>query len=135
MKGVSMRSLVILILTMMTVGLIPVSSLQAEEHLVSPADLQKVLSEAVSKRQENLAKVDRLLSREPVRKALNNAGLPLSKVEKAVPQLNDEELARLASQADRIQTDLAAGALTNEQLTYIVIALATAVVILVIVAA
>jgi hypothetical protein len=135
MKGVSMRSLAILILTVITFGLIPALSLQAEEHLVTPADLQKVLSEAASKRQENLAKVNRLLSREPVRKALDTAGLHLSKVEKAVPQLNDEELARLASRADRIETDLAAGALTNEQLTYIVIALVTAVVILIIVAA
>lgn len=100
-----------------------------------PADLQKALCEATSKRHENLAKIDRLLNREPVRKAINNTGLSLSKVERALPQLNDEELTRLAAQADRIEADVAAGSLTNEQLTYIVIALATAVVILVIVAA
>lgn len=135
MKGVLMRRFAILVLTVTICGLIPPSSLQAEEHLVTPADLQKALSDAASKRRENLAKVDRLLNREPVRKALDTAGLHLSKVEKAIPQLNDEELARLASQADRIETDLAAGSLTNEQLTYIVIALATAVVILIIVAA
>ena len=58
-----------------------------------------------------------------------------SKIEKAFPQLSDEELARLALQTDKIQNDLAAGALTNQQLTYMTIALATAVIILIIVAA
>jgi len=35
-------------------------------------------------------------------------------------------LARLASQTDKVQRDIAAGALTNTQITYIIIALATA---------
>ena len=62
-------------------------------------------------------------------------GMKSSKIEKAFPQLSDEELARLALQTDKIQNDLAAGALTNQQLTYMTIALATAVIILIIVAA
>jgi hypothetical protein len=58
-----------------------------------------------------------------------------SKVRQAVSFLSDEELARLAARATRIENDFAAGALNNQQITYILIALATAVVILVIVAA
>ncbi len=130
-----MRSLPIFLLTILVAGSLPFSFLRAEEHVVTPADLQKALSEAASKRHESLAKIDRFLSQEPVQNALNKTGLGLSKIEHAIPQLNDEELARLAAQVDRIQADVTAGSLTNEQLTYIVIALATAVIILVIVAA
>jgi len=49
--------------------------------------------------------------------------------------LNDQELARLAARAEKANSDFAAGSLTNQELTYIVIALGTAVLILVIVAA
>ena len=59
----------------------------------------------------------------------------LSKVEKAIPLLNDEELSRLASQCRQVESDISAGALSNQEITYILIALATAVIILVIVVA
>ena len=49
--------------------------------------------------------------------------------------MSDEDLARLAAQSEKLQKDVAAGALTNQQITYILIALGTAVIILVIVAA
>jgi hypothetical protein len=42
---------------------------------------------------------------------------------------------RLVARTDKLQHDVAAGALSNQQITYILIALATAVIILVIVAA
>ena len=54
---------------------------------------------------------------------------------KAIATLSPDELARLSARTTEIQNDFAAGALTNEQLTYIVIALATAVIVLIIVKA
>ena len=54
---------------------------------------------------------------------------------KGIPRLSDEEPARLARHTDKIQNDLAVGAITGEQLTYIIIALVTAVAILISVAA
>jgi hypothetical protein len=44
--------------------------------------------------------------------------------------LGDDELARLASQTDRVRTDLESGQLLSHQLTYVVVALAAVVVIL-----
>ena len=114
---------------------LPVQVLKGADHLVSPKDLQAAVSTTARIRQENLTKIQKFLSSEPVQKALAASGVKSSKIEKAIPQLSEEELARLASQTDKIEKDLAAGALTNEQLTYIIIALATAVVILIIVAA
>jgi hypothetical protein len=65
-----------------------------------------------------------------VRKALKGSSVEYRKIEKALPLLSDEELANLALRTQEIQRDLAAGALNNQQLTYIVIALATAVVVI-----
>ena len=59
----------------------------------------------------------------------------LSKVEKAIPLLSDEELSQLASQCRQVGNDISAGSLSNQEITYILIALATAVIILVIVVA
>jgi len=46
--------------------------------------------------------------------------------------LDDEELAQLAERAEEPGDQVAGGALTNQQLTYIVIALAAAVVVLIV---
>lgn len=46
--------------------------------------------------------------------------------------LNDEELAQLAERAEEPGDQVAGGALTNQQLTYIMIALAAAVVVLIV---
>jgi len=45
--------------------------------------------------------------------------------------LDDEELAQLAARAEEPGAEVVGGALTNQQLTYIVIALATAVIVLI----
>jgi hypothetical protein len=103
----------------------------AQDHVVSPAELRQAAATEARVRQENLAQVNSFLSSKPVEKALNSARLDPVQVRKAVPTLNNEELAKLASQSAKAQKDFAAGALTNEQLTYIAIALAAAVLVLV----
>jgi hypothetical protein len=90
---------------------------------------------AVQARQANLAKVEKFFSSEPAKQALETVKLDSAMISHAVSFLSDEELARLATKSEKIQNDIAAGALTNQQITYILIALATAVIILVIVAA
>ncbi len=106
-----------------------------DDHVVNPAELRAALVKAAQARQENLTRVSAFFSSEPAAKALKSTRLDPVKIERAVSQLDDQELARLASKADQVQKDFAAGALTTQQLTYIVIALATAVIILIIVAA
>jgi len=116
-------------------GTMPIQKLVAEDHLVKTADLHRAIVTAAEARQDNQAKVQRFFSTEPAKKALRNAKVDLVQIEKAIPHLSDQELARLANQTEKIQKDFAAGTLTNEQITYIIIALATAVIILVIVVA
>jgi hypothetical protein len=111
------------------------SFVAAQAPAVSSAELQQALVAAAQARQKNLGDVRAFFGSQPVRDALKSGKLDYKKVEKAVATLSPEELARLAERTNRIQQDFAAGALDNQQLTYIVIALGTAVLILVIVAA
>jgi hypothetical protein len=107
----------------------------AQDHVVTPSDLQKDLNHAAQARRAQEAKIDAFLQTPQAKKALTAANIDYKTVEKGVPLLSDHELAELAARADRARSDFAAGALTNEQLTYIIIALATAVIVLIIVKA
>jgi cytochrome c553 len=110
-------------------------SLTAGEHVIPPAELHERAVAATATREANLAKAQKFFSSEPVRHALRAGRVDSGLVKQAAPLLSDDELARLAARVDKTQADFAAGSLTNEQLTYIVIALGTAVLILVIIEA
>ena len=129
------QSLIMLVL--LPVGILPLASQTTSggDHVVPAPVLHQAVRAASQARQDNLAKLDRFFSSEPAKKAFATAKLDSARVSQALSLLSDEELARLASQSDKVQNDVAAGALTNQQITYILIALATAVIILVIVAA
>jgi|SRR5262245_958492 len=108
---------------------------RAEDHVVKSGELHNAIVAASEARQNDIAKIRTLFSSDAGKKALNSMKIDARKIENAVTLLNDEELARLAARAEKIHDDYSAGALSNQELTYIVIALATAVIILVIVAA
>ena len=107
----------------------------ADDHVVQAGALHQAVMDAAQARQDRIETLEKFFSSETARKALRIGALDPKKIEGAVTLLGDEELARLSAQAEKIQTDLAAGALSNQEITYIIIALATAVLILVIVAA
>ncbi len=100
-------------------------------HVVSPAELQQATASTASTRQQNIARVEKFFSSEQSEKALQSAHLNPVQIKKAVPSLSDQELARLASRADKAQKDFAAGALNNQQITYILIAIGAAVIVLI----
>ncbi len=107
----------------------------ADDHVVNSGELHQAILGASQARLHRIATLEKLFASETARKAFKQAKLDAEKIERAVPLLGDEELARLASQAEKIQNDFAAGALSNQEITYIIIALATAVLILIIVVA
>ena len=107
----------------------------SNDHVVQPSDLKQALEKNAELRKVNIQKLQALFKSEMGQKALKSTRLDAQRIEKAIPFLSDEELARLTAQAQTAESDFMAGALTNQQITYIIIALATAVVILVIVAA
>jgi hypothetical protein len=105
--------------------------LAAEEHVVSGDELRQRIVSAQQTREDQLREVHKFLSSEAVKKSLQSADLSVNQVQRAVSLLDDDELTRLANRTRSIANDLRAGALNNQQLTYIVIALATAVVVLI----
>lgn len=105
--------------------------LAAQQHVVSSTDLQNDVANAAQARQENIAKIDKFLSTKRAQRALKASNVNYDVVKSGISTLSDAELARLSARADKAQKDFAAGSLTNEQLTYIIIALAAAVIVLI----
>lgn len=123
------------VITLILAVIFPVMGAVAQEnHVVPMTELHRDAAASTASRQANLEKVARVLSSETAQKALRSVKIDGNQVTAALPLLGDEELAQLASRAERAQADFAAGALSNQEITYILIALATAVIILVIVA-
>jgi hypothetical protein len=123
-----------IMLVLLSLGVLPQLS-AAQDHIVPAPDLHQAVRGAAQSRQDNLTKLDKFFASEPARKALETVKLDPVKVSQALTLLSDEELASLAARSDKMQSDVAAGSLSNQQITYILIALGTAVIILVIVAA
>ncbi|MGH9378236.1 MAG: PA2779 family protein [Terriglobia bacterium] len=128
------RLALVLFALVLAFSLLP-PQLSAEDHVIPQASLHQALVNASAARQKNIVQVKNFFSSKPVEGALKKGGLDVRQVRRAVPNLSDQELAQLATRTQRIQNDFAAGALSNERLTYIVIALATAVIVILIVEA
>ncbi len=104
----------------------------AENHVVSIPQLRQAVNLQAQSRQAKVAKIDEFFSTPRVEKTLKAAQIDPVQVRNAVPQLSDAELARLAARTDKLQRDFAAGSLTNQQITYILIAIGTALLITII---
>lgn len=123
-------------LAILVAALLPAASVLAEEtHIVPPTELHSTLVAAGQQRLENISHLERFFLGQSAEHALQGAHLNGDQIRSAVAMLDDQELVRLAARADKANADFAGGSLTNQELTYIVIALGTAVLILVIVAA
>src|SRR5690242_16302187 len=76
---------------------------QDQQHVVSLSDLNKDASRPAQTRQANEQAVRTLLSSEQGQKALQSAKLDYQKVDKAVGQLSDEDLDKLAERSRQAQ--------------------------------
>jgi hypothetical protein len=94
---------------------------QDKQHVVSLSDLNKDAARPTQTRQANEETVRTLLSSDPAQKALKSANLDYQKVDKAVGQLSDEDLAKLAERSRRAQSDFAAGRISDRDLLWIIL--------------
>jgi hypothetical protein len=126
-----------LLISLFSIGVVPAFSQASmqQDHVVSRSELHQAVRGAAETRQANLAKIEKLFTTDAAKQAFDAIKVDGAKVSRAVALLSDNELANLAARSERLQADVTAGALNNQQITYILIALATAVIILVIVAA
>ena len=104
---------------------------QSSEHLVSPNELQKAAVDASQKRQQNLDTLNQFFSSEKAQRALESAHQNPEQVKKAVASLSDDELAQLASRANKAQTDFAAGRMDDHDLLIVLVCIAALVLIIV----
>jgi c-di-GMP-related signal transduction protein len=117
---------------LVTIFAIPQSLVaQSSEHLVSPTELQKAVVDAAQKRQQNLDTLNQFFSSEKAQRALESAHQNPEQVKKAVASLSDDELAQLASRANKAQTDFAAGRVEDRDLLIILVCIAALVLIIV----
>src|SRR5437667_2426316 len=113
----SVRALVACLLV--TIFAVP-PGVVARSNVVSPADLQKEMVATTQARQHNLETVKQFLSSPRAENALKSAHMNPEQVRTAVSTLNDQELARLASRADKAQADFAGGRLEDRDLLIII---------------
>jgi hypothetical protein len=103
----------------------------AQDHVVSSSDLQKEVVNATQVRQQNMEKVQTLLSTDAAQQAMQSLHANPEQVKTAVSTLNDQELAQLAAKADKAQADFAAGTLDTRDLLLIIIGVVVLILIIV----
>jgi Flp pilus assembly protein TadB len=101
---------------------------QDKEHVVSLSDLNKDAARPAQTRQSN---EEAIRTSDQGHKALKSANLDYQKVDKAVGQLSDEDLAKLAERSRRAQSDFAAGRISDRDLLWIIL-IAVAIIVLVV---
>ena len=94
---------------------------QDHQHVVSLRELSKDAARPAQTRQANEEAVRTLLSSDQGQKALKSAKLDYLKVDKAVGQLSDEDLAKLAERSRQAQADFAAGRISDRDLLWIIL--------------
>jgi hypothetical protein len=103
----------------------------AQNHVVSPSDLQKAAVDSTQARERNLDALRQFVSTPAAEKALKAARIDGQQVKNAVSRLNDDELAQLAARANKAQKDFAAGTLSDRDLIIILVAIAALILIIV----
>jgi hypothetical protein len=102
-------------------------------HVVTHDDLRQDALRVAQTRQADEAAIRHLLSSDAGRQALKSADVDYARVDKAIHQLNDEELARLADRSRQAQSDFAAGLISAKTLAYIILILVVVITIAVLV--
>jgi hypothetical protein len=131
MKVRTRMCLGLLLLTGLTIGVLPSVLGQEREHAVSTQDLRQDVQKASADRQSNEAAIRELLSTDEGQKALKSSGADFTKVNQAVSQLSDAEAARLATQSRAVQKDIAAGNFSDRDLLIVIVCIAALVLIIV----
>jgi uncharacterized membrane protein YdfJ with MMPL/SSD domain len=83
----------------------------SQQHVVSLDDLSKDAAQRAETRQTDEASVRELLSSEAGQTALKSAKVDYQRVDKAIGQLSDEDLAKIAARSRQAESDFAAGGL------------------------
>ncbi len=103
----------------------------SENHVVSPAEMQKAAVAATQSREQNVEAVTQFLSSPRAKQALQMAHLNPTQVKTAVSTLSDEEVGQLAARVNKAQADFAAGTISTHDMTLIILGLVALILIIV----
>jgi len=106
---------------------------ETQSHVVSPDELSRDAANPAATRRANEEAVRHLLSSDAGQEAMRSAHVDYQKIDKAIGQLNDEELARLADRSRQAEIDFAAGFISPKHLAEIILIIVVVVVIIVLV--
>ena len=99
----------------------PAKSQAQDQHVVTLDELKKDAAGPAEIRHANEAAIKEFLSSQQAQQALKSANLGLKQVDKAVGQLSDADLAKLAERSRHAQSDFAAGKLSDRDLLWIIL--------------
>jgi len=102
---------------------------QEKQHVVSLDDLNKDAAKPAQSRQSDEGAIRSLLSSDTGQQALKSANVDYGKVDKAISQMSDEDVARLAQRSRQAQSDFAAGSLSNRDLLWIILIIVAVIII------
>jgi hypothetical protein len=103
----------------------------AQDHIVSPAQIQQDINSTAAARQKNETAVRSFLATPQAERAMQMAGVQPQQVNNAVSQLSNSDLAQLAARSQQAQKDFAAGKLTDHDLLIIAVAILALILIIV----
>lgn len=93
----------------------------ADQHVVTLDELNQDAAQPAETRQANESAIRELLSTEAGQQALKSANVEYKQVDKALGQLNDADLAKIAERSRDAQKDFAAGGLSTRVLIVIIL--------------
>src|SRR3984893_5942433 len=103
-------------LVMAMSGVSVLAQAQDAQHVVSASELSRDSAAPTITRQANEAAVRQLFTSEAGQKALKSANIDYARVDKAVGQLSDEDVAKLAGRSRQADRDFAAGRVADPDL-------------------
>ena len=110
----------VLAASLISLAVVPARA-QEKEHAVSPSQLRGDVAKSAAARQANEATVRQMFAHQAAREALQSAGMDYQKVDQAIGQVNDEDLARMADRSREVQKDFAAGRISDRDLIIILL--------------
>jgi hypothetical protein len=130
MKSVS-RALQFLFVMFLSILLTIPQNAWAQNHVVSPSDLQKDVAAASASREKEVAQLESFFSSPQAQRVLKTSHITYQQVDSAVQQLSVDDLARLSARADTAQKDFAAGNISNRDLLIIILGILALILIIV----
>lgn len=103
-----------------------------QRHVVSLDELGKDAARPAQNRQADESAIRSLLKTSEGAQALKQAKVDYARVDKAIGQLSDEDVARLGSRARQAQADFAAGGIGSTLLIVVILIIVLAVVLAVV---